>query len=180
MATQLSSPSTVPPQVTSSPRVFARPAVVAIVLAVAVPAISGLVAGWLMPRGPVDTEQALILMALCAITGGAAGYILNSRWALLLAPVVHLAVFELMRIGEQGPTVDGIELSSMYGILAFLVGRGLYLLIGIFPMTVFAAHGAAVARWQSTEASTHPTWKRHPLRTLAACWQPCSFSCWLS
>ena len=65
---------------------------------------------------------------------------------MLLAPVAQIVVFELARLGASGPTVDGISLDGLFGPLAFIVGRGFYGIVGVLPMVVAAAYGAAVAR----------------------------------
>jgi proline iminopeptidase len=65
---------------------------------------------------------------------------------MLLAPAVFVVVFEVMRAGVTGPTVDGIHLTSTYGIMAFAVGRGVHALLALLPMVFGAALGAAWAR----------------------------------
>ena len=65
---------------------------------------------------------------------------------MLLAPVAQTVVFELARLGASGPTVDGISFDGTFGPLAFIVGRGFYGVVGVLPMIVAAAYGAAVAR----------------------------------
>jgi pimeloyl-ACP methyl ester carboxylesterase len=64
---------------------------------------------------------------------------------MLAAPVSFAAVFELARVGTDGPTVDGIELST-YGLLAFAVGRGFHALVSLFPLAYGAVLGAGLAR----------------------------------
>ena len=61
---------------------------------------------WLTPRGPVTTTQALATMAVALAVGLVVGAATGSRWALLLAPVAFVAVFEVARMGAWGPTVD--------------------------------------------------------------------------
>lgn len=119
--------------------------------AVVVAALSGALVGLLMPRGPVSSAQALVLLSLGAAVGFAAGLVLASRWAQLLAPLLHLGGFELARLGASGPTVDGISADGLFGPLAFVVGRGFYGLIGILPMVVAAAYGTAFARRRAGE-----------------------------
>jgi pimeloyl-ACP methyl ester carboxylesterase len=57
-----------------------------------------------------------------------------------------VALFELARLRAEGATVDGIHPSGVYGVLAFLVGRGFYGVAGLLPMLVGVAYGAALAR----------------------------------
>jgi pimeloyl-ACP methyl ester carboxylesterase len=109
-------------------------------------ALTGLCIGLAMPRGPVTSAQALVLLVVGILVGFATGLIVRSRWALLLAPVAQIVVFELVRVGASGPTVDRISFDGMFGPLAFIVARGFYGLVGVLPMIVAAAYGAAVAR----------------------------------
>jgi proline iminopeptidase len=47
------------------------------------------------PRGPVTGGQVVAAMLGCAGIGALAGLVLRSRWAILVAPVLFAAVFEL-------------------------------------------------------------------------------------
>lgn len=121
-------------------------------MAAAVPALWALVAGWWTPRGPLTTFEVLAAMALGLVVGWASGVVLRSRWAMLLAPVVFMVVFELTRLGTSGPTVDA-PAASTYGIFALVVGRGFHGLVGLTPMVLGAALGAGFARrWTATAA----------------------------
>ena len=88
--------------------------------ALALAPLSGFLAAIVMPRGPVTTAQALSLIASAVAVGAVSGYLLRTRWALLLVPVAHLLAFELGRWGATGPTVDLPRLDSAYGVLALL------------------------------------------------------------
>lgn len=107
---------------------------------------SGLASGLLMPRGPVTTSQALLVMAAGLAVGLAAGRLTGSRWAMVWAPVLHVAVMELARIGETGPSVDWIAPTTSFAVIAFLVGRGVYGLVALAPLVLGAALGAALSR----------------------------------
>jgi proline iminopeptidase len=120
-------------------------------VALGTPAGYGLLAGVWIPRGPHTTFEALAAMALALVVGLVVGWALRSRWALLLAPVVFMGVFELTRLGASGPTVDGIHLASELGFVAFLVGRGVHGLLTLLPMVLGAALGACLARRTTTE-----------------------------
>ncbi|WP_181033700.1 alpha/beta fold hydrolase [Arthrobacter sp. SX1312] len=114
-------------------------------VALAVTAGCGLVQGRRTPRGPLTSTESLDTMLLCLLVGVATGFILRSRWAMLAAPVVVVVVFEVTRVGTDGPTVDEIS-TSAYGILAFLVGRGFHALLALPAMILGAAIGAGAAR----------------------------------
>jgi proline iminopeptidase len=116
------------------------------IVAAAAAALTAVLVGWWTPRGPMTTTQVLTAMAIGALVGATAGVAIRSRWAMLLAPVVFAAVFELVRASSDGPTVDGIHPGSTYGILAFVVGRGFHGLVVFVPMLLGAAFGAAFAR----------------------------------
>ena len=111
-------------------------------MAVGVAGIWGVSLGFTMPRGPMTTSQALIAMLTSLLVGGAVGVVLRSRWAMLLAPAVFMVVFELTRVGTGGPTVDAINLTNIYGVIAFVVGRGFTGLLTVLPMLVGAVYGA--------------------------------------
>lgn len=106
----------------------------------------GLLAGWWTPRGPMSTFEGLSAMGLGFLVGCVAGLLLRTRWAMLVAPLTFAIVFELARLGVSGPTVDGIHVTSTYGIMAFTVGRGVHALLALLPMMLGAALGAALSR----------------------------------
>jgi pimeloyl-ACP methyl ester carboxylesterase len=115
-------------------------------LATGVSALAGLLVAVVMPRGPATTAQALAAMAIGLGVGLVAGLALRSRWALLLAPMAHVAAIELTRLPVAGPTVDAIRLDTAFGVLALLLGRGFHGLVGLLPMLLGASLGAAIAR----------------------------------
>jgi proline iminopeptidase len=108
-------------------------------------AVWGLAAGWSTPRGPLTTSAAIWSILISLTVGGLAGFVMNSRWAMLLAPATFAAVFEVARMGVDGPMVDGIH-PSFYGALALTTGRGFHALLSLLPMVLGAAVGAGVAR----------------------------------
>jgi hypothetical protein len=67
-----------------------------------------LLSGWMMPRGPLTTGEALATMAVSLVIGIAARASMRSGWAMLVAPVVSVVVFEAARLGAEGPTVDAV------------------------------------------------------------------------
>lgn len=114
-------------------------------VAVGVAAVAAGILALLMPRGPITTAQALTTMAAGLLVGVAGGFAMRSRWVMLVAPVVFVAVFELVRLGTDGPTVDWIHLST-YGLFAFAAGRGIHGILALLPMVLGGALGAGIAR----------------------------------
>jgi pimeloyl-ACP methyl ester carboxylesterase len=140
---------------------------VAVVVAVAT--LAALVSAWLTPRGPLTTAQALAWMVAAVCVGGIAGFALGTRWSVIATPAVFVAVFELTRIGIEGPTVDAIQLGSLVGALTFVVGRGVHGLLVLLPMMVGAIYGVELAarRARSTAATMGVTgWVVAGLLTL--------------
>ena len=115
------------------------------------------VAGWIvaraMPHGPATTVQALIVMLMGLVIGLISGWAMRSRWAMLLAPLVHVLVIELVRWGVPGPSVGAIRLDSVYGVLALVLGRGFHGLVGLLPMAFGAGLGAMVSQPGARPAS---------------------------
>jgi pimeloyl-ACP methyl ester carboxylesterase len=119
---------------------------VGLALAIGFAVLAGLIIGLAMPRGPATALQALFVLAVCLAAGLAAGLVLRSRWAILLAPIAHLVVIELFHLGLAGPTVGAVRLDETFGIIALVVGRGFYFLLGLVPMALGASLGATLAR----------------------------------
>ncbi|MGB7981338.1 MAG: alpha/beta hydrolase [Candidatus Nanopelagicales bacterium] len=116
-------------------------------LTAAAPAVvAGLVAGWLIPRGPVTTPEAVSALIAAVLVGAMTGWWLRSRWALILAPATFMVIFELARVRVDGPTVDGVRLDGIYGVMALVAGRGVDAVLVLLPMMVGASYGAALAR----------------------------------
>ncbi|MBX0330547.1 alpha/beta hydrolase [Oscillochloris sp. ZM17-4] len=117
-----------------------------VALAVGIAALAGVLVSVIVPRGPTTQAQALLVLAGGALVGALAGLVMRSRWALLLAPLVHIAALELARPQLLGPTAGAIRLDNTYGILAFVLGRGLYGLVAVIPMILGAYLGTVLAR----------------------------------
>jgi len=128
---------------------------VVVALGVGVPALWGLIAGWWTPRGPLTTVQVLAAMLIGLTVGAVAGFVLRSRWSMLLSPFVFAVVYELTRIGTNGPTVDA-PAASTYGIFALVVGRGYHGLVALTPMVLGAALGVGMARRRAAAAAGEP------------------------
>lgn len=125
---------------------------VAVAVAIMLPGLWGVIAGWWTPRGPLTTVEVLSAMGIGLVVGVGAGSALRSRWAMLLCPVIFVVSFEVVRIGTDGPTVDA-PAASTYGVLALVVGRGFHGLVALVPLALGAAVGAGAARRRGSSAS---------------------------
>lgn len=113
---------------------------------VAIGAAAALLSSLPMPRGPVTGEQGLAVIGGSLLVGALAGYVMGSRWALVLAPLSFVAAYELARVGIGGASLGAIRLDSVYGIAALATGRGLHGLLALLPMAVGVSIGLALAR----------------------------------
>jgi pimeloyl-ACP methyl ester carboxylesterase len=84
-------------------------------------------------------------MVAALVIGVAAGAVMGNWWSLLVTPVVFVAAFELARIGVEGPTVDGIHLGSIYGIIAFVLGRLMHAVVVLVPLVLGVTYGVWLA-----------------------------------
>lgn len=139
---------------TTNPPILPRAGALALVT------IWALLCAWWIPRGPTSTLESLVSFGIGLIIGLAAGRLMRSRWAIIVAPLAFMVVFELARLGTNGPTVDGIHLST-YGIIALITGRLFHGLVALAPMAWGAALGAAIFH---SRAGTAP---RRRIRRLA-------------
>lgn len=111
-------------------------------------AAAGVAWAVLMPRGPVTTPQALASLAAATVLGIAVGFMTGRRWSSWLAIAVVMGAFEgvrLLVLQVSGPTVDTIQLGSMYGLIAFVLGRGLSALLMLLPIAIGGLWGVEVA-----------------------------------
>lgn len=127
--------------------------------AVLLPASAAVALGLVMPRGPMTTGQSVVALLVALAIGAAAGVLSRTRWAALGAPVVHVLVFELVRLGAEGPTVDRIRFDSIFATGAMIAGRGFDLLVVLAPMAVAALLGAAWARRRAGVVGGSRAWR---------------------
>lgn len=125
------------------------------VATMALGALTALISSVPMPRGPVDGLGGLAVIGTSLLVGVAAGYLVRSRWAMLLTPLAYVVAYELARIGIGGASLGLPRLDSAYGIAAVVAGRGLHGLLALLPMVVGVSIGLAVAH-------------RRPIRSQAA------------
>ena len=99
---------------------------VALVLAGLVAGAGGLLSDLVMPRGPATALHGLETIAFGLVIGGVAGVLGRTRWAFVVAALAFMVAVELGRIGNPTPSVGPIRLDNSYGIIAFVLGRGLH------------------------------------------------------
>ena len=150
VSTEASRPTTGP----RSRRELPRDA--ALVGATAVAVVAGTLAGWWIPRGPVTTVEAVVTLFTALGVGFAAGRLMGSRWALLIAPVVFALSFELVRLRTNGPTVDGIQLDGIYGMIMLIAGRGVDAILILLPIMVGVGYGLMADRRTRGAVPPHP------------------------
>ncbi len=115
-------------------------------LAIGLAVLVGVIINWAMPHGPATATQALGVMAMGLAVGVFSGWVTRSRWAMLVAPLAHVVMIELLRRGMGEPSVGAFRLDNMFGILALVLGRGFYALVGLLPMALGASLGVMLAQ----------------------------------
>jgi len=98
--------------------------------------LAGFLYGKYAPRGPLTTQQVLILLAVSLLTGLVSGFFADSRVVRIITPVAIWAAFEVSRMGTVGPTVDRLNLATTYGVIAFFLGRVIPFLLMLLPVFV--------------------------------------------
>ena len=124
-------------------------------LTVATATAAGLLAGWWIPRGPTTTVQAVVALVTALGLGFLAGRLTGSRWAFLITPVTFAVFFELVRLRVDGPTVDGIRLDGIYGVMMFITGRGVDAVLILLPMAVGVGYGLVASRRSAGSEPRH-------------------------
>jgi pimeloyl-ACP methyl ester carboxylesterase len=114
-------------------------------MATALVTAAAVVSAWLAPRGPITGAEALASLGLALVIGVGAGLATGTRWSILLSAAVIIIVFELARLGVNGPTVDGIHPDSLYGLMALVLGRGVHGLLVLAPMILGTLYGVELA-----------------------------------
>lgn len=124
---------------------------------------AGALGGWLLPRGAVTTGGAVATVLGCLALGAVVGWVVRSRWALVLAPVTFVAAYELLRLRVDGPTLGMPRLDGLYGLLTLVVGRGVDAALTALPMVVGIGYGLLLAhqRRSAGPAPETPGHRRH-------------------
>lgn len=119
-----------------------------------------------MPRGPVTAAQVWVVLLGGLGIGFVGGVTLRTRWAMLLLPLLYVAVVEVTRLGAVGPTVDALRLDNPYGILALIVGRGVHGLVAFPPLLLGVGLGLTWLRAAETGVSFGRALLHQPLLVI--------------
>lgn len=133
-------------------QIWARP-MLGVLLALSISAFSGFIAGQWTPRGPLTTSEVLLTMVLALVMGFLVGMLMGNRWAYMVFPIAFWAMFEITRLSVVGPSVDAIHLGSTYGVIAFVLGRFLNVLVVLLPALV----GTKIGLWLTMKMNSSAT-----------------------
>jgi proline iminopeptidase len=103
------------------------------VVAGAVAVGGGLITDAFATRGPITPPQGIAVMALALALGVIGGGLARSRWILPVLGVGYIVGVELGRIGIPGASL-AIRLDNPYGVIAFVLSRGVHGLLVLLPM----------------------------------------------
>jgi len=154
------------PQIGSPDRYRSRrDLIVRVIAAAGICGLAGALTALGMPRGPVTATHIGVSITAGFLVGGVAGFVLRSRWAMVLAPVTFAVANEIARIAVAGPTVDRPDLSTTFGLLVLILGRGFAAVIQLLPIILAAGVGAGAARRIADETPPPAGWHRFALYT---------------
>ena len=117
----------------------------AIALAIATAFAAGLLMSVLAPRGPTTQSNVLLIIVLALFVGAMGGVLSRSRWVLPALLVALFVGIELGRMDVVGPSLD-IRLDNPYGIIAFVLTRGVHALLIVPATTLGLLLGQSYAR----------------------------------
>ena len=115
----------------------------AVALGIAVAA--GLLTSFVAPRGPSTAANALFVMAVSLFLGATGGALVRSRWSLVVLFFVYFLGIEAGRLNIVGPSLD-LRLDNPYGVIAFVLTRGVHSMLVLPPIAFGVLVGLAVAR----------------------------------
>ena len=127
---------------------------VAIAVAVGIAVAGGLLTSFVAPRGPTTTATALVVMAVALVVGVLGGALGRSRWILVALVAAYVIGVEAGRIDVVGASLD-LRFDNPYGIIAFVLTRGVHLLLVLPPLAFGTLIGLAVARRLGWSPDTH-------------------------
>jgi proline iminopeptidase len=102
-------------------------------------------AAWALPRGPLTTVQAVVLLLGALSVGAGLGAAVHSRWAWGVGPILFVLAYELRWLGVDGPMFDPPPLDSVLSVLVLALGRGWLALLVLLPMLLGVAHGRSLS-----------------------------------
>jgi proline iminopeptidase len=116
-----------------------------IALATAIALGAGLLTSVVAPRGPTTQLNALFVIAIALFVGWLGGALGRSRWALIALLVAQLTGIELGRLDVVGASLD-VRLDNSYGVVAFILTRGLHGILVLAATALGMLVGIAFAR----------------------------------
>ncbi len=128
------------------------------VVAWLVVALSGVVSAVVIPRGPVTGTHVVVLITAATFVGGLAGWGIRSRWAIVAAPALHLAMWELARATVfrlDGLTFGRPRFDVTMGVLVFVAVHVMYIVVAGLPMLLGVIGGRA---WRRRTARRAGVW----------------------
>jgi pimeloyl-ACP methyl ester carboxylesterase len=130
--------------------------------------LSGVVSAAAIPRGPVTGTQVLALIVAATLVGALAGWRVRTRWAILAAPVLHVAVWEVARATVfrlDGLTFGRPRFDVSMGVLLFVAVHVMYVLLAGLPMLL----GVIVGRtWRRRSPRSAVIWSAVVLLAVGA------------
>ena len=106
---------------------------------------AGILTSFLAPRGPTTAANALFVMAIALVLGIAGGALVRARLSVVVLFVAYFLGIEAGQLDVVGPSLD-LRLDNPYGIIAFVLTRGVHGLLVLPPLAFGVLAGLAAAR----------------------------------
>jgi proline iminopeptidase len=113
------------------------------VVAGAVAVGGGLISDAFAARGPITPLQGIAVMGLACAIGVIGGGLARSRWILPVLGVCYIVGVEVGRTGVTAATL-GIRFDNPYGVIAFMLARGVHGLLVLLPLVFGVLFGIRV------------------------------------
>jgi hypothetical protein len=130
--------------------------------------LSAVVSAAALPRGPVTGTQVVALITAATLAGGLTGWAVHSRWAIVAAPALHLALWELARatvFARDGLTFSRPRFDLTMGVVVFLAVHVMYVLVAVLPMMLGVVCGRS---WRRRPARRAGVWSAIVLLVVGA------------
>lgn len=116
-----------------------------VALGLGIGVVAGILTTFVTPRGPTTVATTLFVMAVGLGLGAVGGALMRSRWSLVTLVVVYFVGIESARLNIVGPSLD-VRLDNPYGLVAFILTRGIHGVLVLPPMAFGMLVGQAMAR----------------------------------
>src|SRR3954447_3748761 len=115
----------------------------------------GLISDLFAARGPITPFEGIVVMTLALTMGVVGGALTRSRWVLPLLGIGYIVGVELGRSSLPGASL-AVRLDNTYGIIAFVLARGLHGVLVLVPLSLGVLLATPVGGGGGTRSRRRP------------------------